>query len=81
MKVSDFIDNAGSLSALADVDKRTRLRNKYLPLAPVFHEAARRHGSALELHPDGFVRLTNRLGKLAESLRDDTVLAEGTHFS
>ncbi|WP_072804126.1 hypothetical protein [Rhodococcoides yunnanense] len=42
-KVSDFLDNAGSLGDLRDADKRNRLRGKYVPLVPAFAAAADRH--------------------------------------
>ncbi|WP_072804156.1 HD domain-containing protein [Rhodococcoides yunnanense] len=80
VKVSDFIDNAGSLSALADPVKRNRLREKYGPLVPIFQDAALRHGDALGLDSEGFTRLTKRLDDLAAALREGTEFDEGAHF-
>ncbi|WP_186629433.1 HD domain-containing protein [Rhodococcus sp. BP22] len=78
VKVTDFIDNAGSLSALTDLDKRNRLRAKYAPLVPIFQQMALRHGTELGLHPEGLERLTRCLDMLSESLRDESESAQGS---
>ncbi|MET4049530.1 MULTISPECIES: HD domain-containing protein [unclassified Rhodococcus (in: high G+C Gram-positive bacteria)] len=77
VKVTDFIDNSGSLSALTDLDKRNRLRTKYAPLVPIFQEMALSHGTELGLHTEGLERLTGWLDRLAESLREESQSGEG----
>lgn len=77
VKVADFIDNAGSLSALTGLDKRNRLRTKYAPLVPIFQQSALRHGTGLGLQPEGLERLTSCLDRLAESLREESESEEG----
>ncbi|QCB52011.1 HD domain-containing protein [Rhodococcus sp. PAMC28707] len=78
VKVTDFIDNAGSLSALTDLDKRNRLRAKYAPLVPIFQQMALSHGTELGLHPEGRERLTSCLDVLAESLREESESSQGS---
>lgn len=68
VKVSDFLDNAGSLGDLQDADKRNRLRTKYAPLVPVFVQAASTHGDALNLGRSGFEHLVADLVALASDL-------------
>lgn len=68
VKVSDFLDNAGSLGDLQDADKRNRLRTKYAPLVPVFARAASQHGDALDLGGIGHDRLVAALQALASDL-------------
>lgn len=68
VKVSDFLDNAGSLGDLQDADKRNRLRAKYAPLVPVFLRAASTHGDALGLGSIGYEQLVADLQTLASDL-------------
>nr|WP_296779165.1 HD domain-containing protein [Rhodococcus sp. (in: high G+C Gram-positive bacteria)] len=68
VKLSDFIDNAGSLDVLADEAKRLELRTKYAPLVPVFAETRTRLGNDLALSAPGSIRLDRELDQLAESL-------------
>ncbi|OZE96523.1 HD domain-containing protein [Rhodococcus sp. 14-2686-1-2] len=68
VKVSDFLDNAGSLGDLQDADRRNRLRARYVPLVPVFLRAASAHGDALDLGHIGYEQLVDDLQTLASDL-------------
>lgn len=69
VKVSDYLDNAGSLDDLQDAGTRDRLRTKYAPLVPVFIRAAEVHGDALELGQAGYEHLMAELHALASDLQ------------
>ncbi|MBY6687267.1 HD domain-containing protein [Rhodococcus sp. BP-149] len=66
VKVSDFVDNAGSLKYLVDEAKRTKLLRKYAPLVTVFEAAATEHGEALGLTADGMADLRDHLASIGE---------------
>ncbi|KQU32030.1 MULTISPECIES: HD domain-containing protein [unclassified Rhodococcus (in: high G+C Gram-positive bacteria)] len=66
VKVSDFVDNAGSLKYLADETRRTKLLGKYAPLVPIFQQAAASHGDALRLTPAGTAELDKHLRSILE---------------
>ncbi|MBY6414140.1 HD domain-containing protein [Rhodococcus sp. BP-252] len=68
VKLSDFIDNAGSVEYLADESKRIRLRDKYSPMAQIFLDARETLGDSLNLTAEGTRRLDARLGRLARAL-------------
>lgn len=64
VKVSDFVDNAGSLRHLADEKKRIKLARKYAPVVEVFQRALAVHGDDLELSVDGLTQLADHLGAI-----------------
>ncbi|WP_052493092.1 HD domain-containing protein [Rhodococcus sp. MEB064] len=70
VKVSDFVDNAGSLKYLADEAKRTKLLRKYAPLVEIFEVAATEHGEALGLTADGMEDLRGHLESIREQTRN-----------
>jgi hypothetical protein len=68
VKLSDFIDNAGSLHHVADSETRKRLRDKYVPVVEVFLEARAQLRDELNLTVEGQKRLDARLERLARAL-------------
>lgn len=77
VKFSDYLDNAGTLkeAQFSDPGRRTKLAEKYAPLAPVFKAAAEKHRSEGEYALDGaghrkFTKALNRInGDLQSILR------------
>ncbi len=66
VKVSDYVDNAGSLKYLVDEAKRTTLLGKYAPLVVIFEAAAADHGEPLGLTADGMAALRGHLASIGE---------------
>ncbi|MFC7959702.1 HD domain-containing protein [Rhodococcoides kroppenstedtii] len=69
VKLTDFVDNAGSLKYLADDAKRLKLAAKYAPLVPIFVRAADDHRHELGLPPEGLSAIENHLHSIAEQTR------------